>query len=338
MAERENQNDGLPVKSDYGLRTRGINTSSSSIEDTCNPAHTTPQHQTLASAPALSTAPLPEAHTSAHSLPSVTQLRTAPTVASKKRTPKRNTEPKAAELEPEPEPQAPLKTRTKRIKGARFTRNFIIGSEAWPLDPTNRPEGIPADHTTGWRVYVKSLFHTYANSLRTVEEPGPFEVRETGWGGFQVEVRLHFNPVANEKPQWRSHYLQLEPYGTDEEKAAQKAAGLVRAEQCDVVEFNEPTEALFEVLTSESQFDYLRQGNGRGGGGKGRKSVGGGVEEVGSAELPERPTPGNPYSRQMEDQEIAMLRLAEEEVGRLLEAENKRRVELEARLAELSWQ
>lgn len=160
-------------------------------------------------------------------------------------------------------------------------------------------------------------------------------MRETGWGGFQVEVRLHFNPVANEKPQWRSHYLQLEPYGTDEEKAAQKAAGLVRAEQCDVVEFNEPTEALFEVLTSESQFDYLRQGSGRGGGGKGRKSVGGAGEEVGSAELPERPTPGNPYSRQMEDQEIAMLRLAEEEVGRLLEAENKRRVELEARLAEV---
>ena len=60
----------------------------------------------------------------------------------------------------------------------------MIGSEAWRLDESTRPEGIPADHTTGWRVYVKGieggpdittwlkkvqfkLFHTYTNPLRS---------------------------------------------------------------------------------------------------------------------------------------------------------------------------
>jgi YEATS domain-containing protein 4 len=65
----------------------------------------------------------------------------------------------------------------------------VIGSEAWPLDSTNRPDGIPSDHTTAWRVYVKAieggpditawlkkvqfkLFHTYNNPLRSRFNPG----------------------------------------------------------------------------------------------------------------------------------------------------------------------
>lgn len=60
----------------------------------------------------------------------------------------------------------------------------MIGSEAWPLDPSNRPDGIPENHTTGWRVYVRNveggadistwldkvsfkLFHTYTPPLRS---------------------------------------------------------------------------------------------------------------------------------------------------------------------------
>ena len=88
------------------------------------------------------------------------------------------------------------------------------------------------------------------------EEP-PFEISETGWGGFQIDVRLHFQPFTGEKAQWRSHYLQLEKYGDDKQQAKQEAAGCVRAEFLEVVQFNEPTELLFDALTDDKQWDHL---------------------------------------------------------------------------------
>jgi transcription initiation factor IIF auxiliary subunit len=89
-----------------------------------------------------------------------------------------------------------------------------------------------------------------------VENP-PFEVAETGWGGFAIDIRLHFQPLVHDKAQWRQHFLQLEPYGSEEQQAQQRAANLVRSEIQEVVEFNEPPEALFEALTDETQWDYL---------------------------------------------------------------------------------
>ena len=60
------------------------------------------------------------------------------------------------------------------------------------------------------------LHETYANSLRTVESP-PFEVTETGWGEFEVQIKLYFVPEAAEKPQTLWHFLKLHPFGPDAE-------------------------------------------------------------------------------------------------------------------------
>ncbi|KAF4541537.1 YEATS domain-containing protein [Lasiodiplodia theobromae] len=245
----------------------------------------------------------------------------------------------------------------KRVKGVKITRAFRIGSEAWKLDDKNRPPGIPEDHTTGWRVYVEnvdggpdmstwlnkvqfSLHETYPNNKRMIANP-PFEVRETGWGGFTVEIRLYFQPYVGEKHAVRSHYLYLEPYGPPESAERQRAANLVKAEILDFIEFNEPTEVLYAALTDEER-QWPPEGTGRGKG-KGaaaaaaqaaaqRKLAG---QEERSVELPERGMERNPYSKQMEETFIRLFKQAEVDVDKQIEELTKRKEKVEARRREL---
>ncbi|KAF2139187.1 uncharacterized protein K452DRAFT_233234 [Aplosporella prunicola CBS 121167] len=244
----------------------------------------------------------------------------------------------------------------KRVKGARITRAFRIGSEAWKLDDKERPAGIPDDHTTGWRVYVEnieggpdmglwlnkvqfSLHETYPNAKRMISAP-PFEVRETGWGGFTVEIRLYFQPYVGEKHAVRSHYLYLEPYGAPEQAERMKAANLVKAEILDFVEFNEPTEALYAALTDEERQWEGGSSSAGPGGGKGRGKAAG-VVMAGSAgaktvELPERGSESMPYSRQMEESLLRLLRGAEADVERQVEELARRKEALEGRRRDLA--
>lgn len=245
----------------------------------------------------------------------------------------------------------------KRVKGVKITRAFRIGSEAWKLDEKNRPPGIPDDHTTGWRVYVEnvdggpdmstwlnkvqfSLHETYPNNKRMIANP-PFEVRETGWGGFTVEIRLYFQPFVGEKHAVRSHYLYLEPYGTAENAERQRTANLVKAEILDFVEFNEPTEVLYAALTDDER-QWPAEGTGRGKG-KGaaaaaaqaaaqRKAAG---QEERSVELPERGTERNPYSKQMEETFIRLFKQAEVDVDKQIEELSKKKEKVEARRRDL---
>ncbi|KAL9087228.1 MAG: hypothetical protein Q9165_006722 [Trypethelium subeluteriae] len=228
-------------------------------------------------------------------------------------------------------PQGP-----KRVKYISVGRAFILGSQAWALDESNKPEGTPADHTKGWKVYVKGiengpdittwlkkvqfkLHHTYANNTRTVESP-PFEIHETGWGGFQVEIRLFFASEANEKPQWRTHLLQLEPYGSDAEIEAQKAKNLVVSEICEMVDFNEPVEPFYAKLTSEAQWAYMDKGKAKGKNRQGQAWV---PKEERTAQLPERSTPTNQFSKETEAAMLDMLRKATDKVFVMIEEEKK---------------
>ncbi|KAI9672717.1 MAG: NuA4 histone H4 acetyltransferase complex and the SWR1 complex subunit [Alyxoria varia] len=234
----------------------------------------------------------------------------------------------------------PAASSVKRVKGTRIERPFVIGSESWPLDETTRSKDIPEDHTKGWRVYVRvpdgqptitawlkkvtfRIFHTYANPVRVVEGP-PYEIRETGWGGFQVEVRLFFVPEANAKPESRSHFLQLEPFGDAESQEKQKKEKMVRSEFMDIIEFNEPPEALFEALSSDKQW---ADGHAKGskGKGKGKASTvgtiaGAGGQAGGTVELPEQTkSEKEPYSKAMEKQIVGQLGKAQIELLRKIE-------------------
>lgn len=247
----------------------------------------------------------------------------------------------------------PAPAGTKRVKGKRITRQFIIGSEAWPLEAHNRPSGIPDDHTTGWRVYVRNveggpdlstwlnkvqfkIFQTYQNPNRIVESE-PFQIEETGWGGFNVDIRLYFNPDSHEKPQYRQHFLQLERYGSEEDRAKQEREKLVRSEICDFIEFNEPTELFWDAMTSESQWDYLNKDKGKAKKGAaallGSGTTGNNGEK--SVELPLQPSATNPYSKMLERALIKKFRDAEKEVEKFVEQDAKKREELDNDVKEL---
>lgn len=157
-------------------------------------------------------------------------------------------------------------------------------------------------------------------------EGSPYEVRETGWGGFQVEIRMFFVPEAQVKPEYRSHFLQLEPYGDEEMVERQKRELMVRSEFLEVVEFNEPTEALWDILTSEKQAEQpVAGGSGKGGKsrgkGKGRASIS--RNEDVSVELPEMSSEAAPFSKETERLTLEMLAGAERKLDELIKEETK---------------
>ncbi|KAF2398073.1 putative histone acetyltransferase subunit [Trichodelitschia bisporula] len=224
----------------------------------------------------------------------------------------------------------PTPATNKRVKGKRITRPFVIGTEAWKLNDSNRPPKIKPGDTTGWRVYVRPvpggpaltawlkkvvfvLHETFPNPVRTIENPTPtssFELEETGYGGFYIGIKLYFQSYTSEKWQQRQHFLQLDPYGDEALMAEQARTGLVRSEVVEYIEFNEPTELLWDALTSEAQWEYLdkeRAGAGRGKGkGKGKSKVVPSGEER-TVELPDTALPGSIYSKETEEKLIDVL-------------------------------
>ncbi len=153
-----------------------------------------------------------------------------------------------------------------------------------------------------------------------IESP-PFQIEETGWGGFETEVRLNFHQDFYTKPENRTHFLQLLPYGDEAQQKKQNEENMVRSEFFDIVEFNEPTEACWDALTDPDQWPSPRKGRGKGKG----KILGGGLnmERVGegTVALPEIGSNGNIYSLELEQQIVDKLRKAEAEIEKLLAVE-----------------
>lgn len=207
-----------------------------------------------------------------------------------------------------------------------------------------QPAGDPSLTTWLNKVQFK-IFNTYENPLRTCESP-PFEVTETGWGGFTIDVRLHFQPISGEKAQYRQHFLQLEKYGDEKQQAEQERLGCVRSEYLEVVQFNEPTEALFEALTSEDQWNHIAGQHGKAGGKKaammamaqqrpGGQSTRGFPGKERSAQLPEKGGDDVPFSQ---ENEAALIQFIKDKMGVIdkeLEEETKRREETEKKLKDL---
>lgn len=57
---------------------------------------------------------------------------------------------------------APPSSNQKRVKGIQILRPFVFGTTARPFDPVKnpKPEGVPADHTHSWKVFVKGVDDT----------------------------------------------------------------------------------------------------------------------------------------------------------------------------------
>ena len=182
-------------------------------------------------------------------------------------------------------------------------------------------------------------------------EPGkPFLVTDTGWGEFDVAIKLYYGQESGEKPQTMYHYLRLHPYGrTEEEKAAMMMEnGEVRSWSYEEQLFNEPYDVFYRILTSGAvPKDWKPAGGGGGAGGKGKGGKGknrappplpapdsGEVWER-TAMIPNSNRPGQPFSRETEAAEIKKLKeaqaTAEEWTQKVLE-ELKEKEELLAKL------
>lgn len=97
---------------------------------------------------------------------------------------------------------------------------------------------------------VFKLHDTYNNPTRSIESP-PFQVTETGWGEFEIGVKIYFVNEANEKNISLYHHLRLHPYGFPPDAVLTEKDRHVKSIQYDEIVFNEPTEQLFEIMTQK---------------------------------------------------------------------------------------
>ncbi|CDO73800.1 hypothetical protein BN946_scf185015.g129 [Trametes cinnabarina] len=142
-----------------------------------------------------------------------------------------------------------------RVRGVDIHRPIIYGNTAVVLSQKER-EALPTpDHTHRWTVAVRSaasapdsdivggaddlsyfikrvtfkLHDTYPNPNRNVDKP-PFEVSETGWGEFEITIRITFPEIP--------------PL----EEAAKM--GPVHSWQYDEIVFRDPFQSFLNILTA----------------------------------------------------------------------------------------
>jgi YEATS domain-containing protein 4 len=174
----------------------------------------------------------------------------------------------------------------------------------------------------------------------------PFELHETGWGEFEIAIKLYYVPESAEKPQTLYHHLRLHPYGrTEEEKEAMHLnGGQVISWSYEEQLFNEPYEPFYEILTSGAMppssplppnHNRSSSSGSKTGGGKSKekdqgkmaaRSEGGVLER--SAMIPLTNRPGQPFSRETEQVEIKKLK---EALVKVEELTKKTREEMEAK-------
>ncbi|KIP04567.1 hypothetical protein PHLGIDRAFT_120613 [Phlebiopsis gigantea 11061_1 CR5-6] len=169
-----------------------------------------------------------------------------------------------------------------RVRGLSIFRPVIYGNTAVVLTEKER-ESLPhQDHTHRWTVAVRSaasapdsetvggaddlgyfikrvtfkLHDTYANPTRNVDK-APFEVSETGWGEFEVQIRINFVAESGEKAITFYHHLKLHPWtvlgsGEPENPPLDVAAkmGPVHSWQYDEIVFNDPFQSFLNILTA----------------------------------------------------------------------------------------
>ncbi|KAG0671229.1 NuA4 histone H4 acetyltransferase complex and the SWR1 complex subunit [Maudiozyma exigua] len=148
----------------------------------------------------------------------------------------------------------------KRIKTISVSRPIIYGNTAKKMGDV-RPPNAPAEHTHIWTIFLRGpqnedisyyikqvvfkLHDTYPNSTRIISAP-PFELTETGWGEFDINVKIHFVEEANEKVLSFYHRLRLHPYDM-----TQPSQEEIKSIFYDELVFNEPNEQFFQILMTK---------------------------------------------------------------------------------------
>lgn len=156
---------------------------------------------------------------------------------------------------------------SRRIKNVSISVPILYGNHAVKLAPEKRTEKTPPDHTHEWTVFLKpvqdidlsqlikkvtfKLHETYDTPVRAVDKP-PYEVTETGWGEFEIVIKIHFHSGSelgiNEKNFQIFHGLKLHPFNP---KLPPRENGEIHSVLYDELVFQDPTERVFEILTQK---------------------------------------------------------------------------------------
>uniref|UniRef100_A0A3Q3G6W0 YEATS domain-containing protein 4 n=1 Tax=Kryptolebias marmoratus TaxID=37003 RepID=A0A3Q3G6W0_KRYMA len=145
-----------------------------------------------------------------------------------------------------------------RVKGVTIVKPIVFGNVARYFGKKREEDG----HTHQWSVYVKpyrnedmsayvkkiqfKLHESYVNPLRVVTKP-PYEITETGWGEFEIIVKIFFID-PNERPVTLYHLLKL--FQSDSSAMPKKT---VVSEFYDEMIFQDPTAMMQQLLTTSRQ-------------------------------------------------------------------------------------
>nr|XP_039248474.1 YEATS domain-containing protein 4-like [Styela clava] len=146
-----------------------------------------------------------------------------------------------------------------RVKGACIVKPIVYGNLARYFGKKREEDG----HTHTWTVYVKpyknedmsvyvkkiqfKLHESYANPLRVVTKP-PYEITETGWGEFEVVIKIFFHDQV-ERAITLYHPIKL----FQNETNIMLGKKTVVSEWYDEMIFQDPTAMMHSLLTSTRQ-------------------------------------------------------------------------------------
>lgn len=145
-----------------------------------------------------------------------------------------------------------------RIKGCALVKPIVYGNVARYFGNKRAEDG----HTHQWTVYVKpfrnedmsqwvkkvhfKLHESYANQNRIITKP-PFEVSETGWGEFEIVIKIYFHDT-NERPVTIYHILKL--FETDPVSKAINVKKHLVSEFYDEIIFQDPSVYMQALLSN----------------------------------------------------------------------------------------
>ncbi|KAH3819120.1 YEATS domain-containing protein 4-like [Dreissena polymorpha] len=141
-----------------------------------------------------------------------------------------------------------------RVKGITIIKPIVYGNVARYFGKKREEDG----HTHQWTVYLKpyknedmstyvkkvsfKLHDSYPNSTRVLTKP-PYEVTETGWGEFEIIIKIYLNDPS-ERPVTVYHLLKLFQSETDIMLGKKSLV----SESYDELVFNDPTFMMQQLL------------------------------------------------------------------------------------------
>ncbi|XP_040570250.1 YEATS domain-containing protein 4 [Lepeophtheirus salmonis] len=153
-----------------------------------------------------------------------------------------------------------------RLKGNLIVKPIVYGNISRHFGKKRESDG----HTHDWTIYVKpfnnedmsnyvkkvqfKLHDSYPNPNRIVTKP-PYEVSETGWGEFEVQIKIYFNDHPTERSVTLYHVLKL--FHTSSSNSSEillQGKKAVVSEYYDEVIFQDPTQYIYTLLTTTRPF------------------------------------------------------------------------------------